>query len=91
MDEANRQSDGSLRGGETIRDNILVICHGGVFDEPENVGRAGADTEHRGRRFAASSGGCPLNAPARQVEEFKALAGVTASPVVMGQDDLITP
>ena len=26
--------------GHRVRDDILVICHGGPFDEPDNVGEA---------------------------------------------------
>ena len=26
--------------GRSVRKDILVICHGGPFDEPENVGKA---------------------------------------------------
>ena len=28
------------QAGREVRDDLLIICHGGPFDEPENVGYA---------------------------------------------------
>jgi predicted TIM-barrel enzyme len=41
--------------GRKVRDDILVICHGGPFDEPENVGKALAKMPGIAGFFGASS------------------------------------
>ncbi|HOC21691.1 MAG: phosphoenolpyruvate hydrolase family protein [Chloroflexi bacterium] len=75
MDEAIAKVMEVYEAGKTIRDNILVICHGGVFDEPENVGIALARMPGIVGFFGASSiERLPTErAITRQVEEFKAL------------------
>ena len=40
LDEAISRVLAMAEAGRTVRDDILVICHGGPFDEPENVGTA---------------------------------------------------
>jgi predicted TIM-barrel enzyme len=58
-----------------IRDDILVICHGGPFDEPPNVGQALAKMPGIAGFFGASSiERLPTERAIRgQVEAFKAL------------------
>jgi len=75
MDEAIAKVMEVYEAGKTIRDNILVICHGGVFDEPENVGIALGRMPGIVGFFGASSiERLPTErAITRQVEEFKAL------------------
>lgn len=75
MDEAIAKVMEVYEAGKTVRDNILVICHGGVFDEPENVGIALARMPGIVGFFGASSiERLPTErAITRQVEEFKAL------------------
>jgi len=59
----------------TVRDDILVICHGGPFDEPENVGKALAKMPGIVGFFGASSiERLPTERAIKgQVEAFKAL------------------
>ena len=61
--------------GRTVREDILVICHGGPFDEPENVAAALARMPGIGGFFGASSiERLPTERAIRsQVEAFKAL------------------
>ncbi len=75
MDEAIAKVMEVYEAGKTVRDNILVICHGGVFDEPESVGIALARMPGIVGFFGASSiERLPTErAITRQVEEFKAL------------------
>jgi predicted TIM-barrel enzyme len=40
LDEAVEKVLSIADTARTVRDDILVICHGGPFDEPENVGEA---------------------------------------------------
>jgi predicted TIM-barrel enzyme len=40
LDEAIARVMAMAEAGRRMRDDILVICHGGPFDEPENVGTA---------------------------------------------------
>ena len=40
LDEAIERAMEMAEAGRRIRQDILVICHGGPFDEPENVGQA---------------------------------------------------
>jgi predicted TIM-barrel enzyme len=58
-----------------VRENILVICHGGPLDEPENVGKALARMPGIAGFFGASSiERLPTERAIRgQVEAFKAL------------------
>lgn len=75
MDEAIGKVQEVYAAGKAVRDDILVICHGGVFDEPENVGVALARMPGVVGFFGASSiERLPTErAITRQVEEFKAL------------------
>ncbi len=40
MEEAIAKVMAVYDAGMSVRDDIIVICHGGVFDEPANVGKA---------------------------------------------------
>ena len=40
IDEAIERVMAMMEAGRKVRSDILVICHGGPFDEPENVGIA---------------------------------------------------
>ena len=75
MDEAIGKVMEVYEAGITVRDDILVICHGGVFDEPDNVGVALAQMPGVVGFFGASSiERLPTErAITRQVEDFKAL------------------
>ena len=59
----------------SVRDDILVICHGGPFDEPDNVGKALAQMPGIQGFFGASSiERLPTERAIRgQVEDFKKL------------------
>jgi predicted TIM-barrel enzyme len=61
--------------GRKVRKDILVICHGGPFDEPENVGKALSKMPGIGGFFGASSiERLPTERGIRgQVEAFKKL------------------
>ena len=61
--------------GHKTREDILVICHGGPFDEPSNVGKALAKMPGIAGFFGASSiERLPTErAITGQVEAFKAL------------------
>ncbi|HRE27643.1 MAG TPA: phosphoenolpyruvate hydrolase family protein [Anaerolineales bacterium] len=65
-----------MKAGRSVRKDILVICHGGPFDEPENVGRALARMPGIAGFFGASSiERLPTERAIRgQVEGFKKLA-----------------
>lgn len=64
----------------TLRKDVLVICHGGPFDEPENVGRALAMMPGVAGFYGASSAErLPTErAIQAQIEAFKALEPSTA-------------
>ena len=70
--------------GRSVRSDILVICHGGPFDEPQNVGSALARMPGIAGFFGASSiERLPTERAIRgQVEEFKALK--VAAPAAAG-------
>ncbi len=40
LDEAIERVEAIAAAGHGVRDDLLVICHGGPFDEPQNVGEA---------------------------------------------------
>jgi predicted TIM-barrel enzyme len=67
--------------GRSVRPDMLVICHGGPFDEPENVGVALARMPGVNGFFGASSiERLPTERAIKaQVEEFKRLK-VAAAP-----------
>ena len=75
MDEAIGKVLEVSEAGKAVRDDILVICHGGVFDEPDNVGAALTKMPGVVGFFGASSiERLPTErAITRQVEDFKAL------------------
>lgn len=64
------------RAGREVREDILVICHGGPFDEPPNVGEALSKMPGIQGFFGASSiERLPTErAITQQVKDFKALA-----------------
>jgi predicted TIM-barrel enzyme len=65
-----------LAAARAVRSDILVICHGGPFDEPENVGVALKRMPGINGFFGASSiERLPTErAIAGQVQAFKALS-----------------
>ena len=75
MDDAIDKVMEVYEAGKTVRDDILVICHGGVFDEPPNVSKALARMPGIAGFFGASSiERLPTErAITAQVEEFKAI------------------
>jgi predicted TIM-barrel enzyme len=76
LDEAIERVLAIAEAGRSVRDDILVICHGGPFDEPEQVGRALLRMPGVHGFFGASSiERLPTERAIRgQVEEFKRLA-----------------
>jgi len=76
LDEAIERVLAIAAAGRSVRDDILVICHGGPFDEPEQVGRALLRMPGVHGFFGASSiERLPTERAIRgQVEEFKRLA-----------------
>ena len=40
LDQAIERVMNMAEAGRKVREDILVICHGGPFDEPDNVGEA---------------------------------------------------
>ena len=75
LDEAVARAMEIAAAGRTIRKDILVIAHGGPFDEPENVGKALAKMPGVQGFFGASSiERLPTERAIRsQVEAFKKL------------------
>jgi predicted TIM-barrel enzyme len=75
LDEAIDKVMAMAEAGRTVRDDILVICHGGPFDEPDNVGEALAKMPGIAGFFGASSiERLPTErAITGQVEAFKGL------------------
>jgi predicted TIM-barrel enzyme len=75
LDEAIDKVMQMAEAGREVRDDIMVICHGGPFDEPENVGRALARMPGIVGFFGASSiERLPTERAIRgQVEAFKSL------------------
>ncbi|MEZ4861814.1 MAG: phosphoenolpyruvate hydrolase family protein [Caldilineaceae bacterium] len=55
LDEAIERVQAMAAAGRSVRPDILVICHGGPFDEPENVGKALAQMPGIAGFFGASS------------------------------------
>jgi predicted TIM-barrel enzyme len=76
LDEAIERVLAIAEAGRSVREDILVICHGGPFDEPEQVGRALLRMPGVHGFFGASSiERLPTERAIRgQVEEFKRLA-----------------
>jgi len=75
LDEAIDKVMAMAEAGRQVRDDILVICHGGPFDEPDNVGQALAKMPGIAGFFGASSiERLPTErAITGQVEAFKGL------------------
>lgn len=75
LDEAIDKVMAMAEAGRKVRSDILVICHGGPFDEPENVGKALAKMPGIAGFFGASSiERLPTERAIRgQVEAFKSL------------------
>jgi predicted TIM-barrel enzyme len=55
LDEAIDKVMAMAEAGRQVREDILVICHGGPFDEPDNVGQALAKMPGIAGFFGASS------------------------------------
>ncbi len=75
LDEAIERTLAIAAAGRAVRPDIFVICHGGPFDEPENVGTALARMPGIDGFFGASSiERLPTErAITQQVRDFKAL------------------
>ena len=75
LDEAIDKVMQMAAAGREVREEIMVICHGGPFDEPENVGRALVKMPGIAGFFGASSiERLPTERAIRgQVEAFKGL------------------
>jgi predicted TIM-barrel enzyme len=75
LDEAVARAMEMAEAGRSVRKEILVIAHGGPFDEPENVGKALLKMKGVQGFFGASSiERLPTERAIRgQVEAFKAL------------------
>ena len=76
LDEAIERVLKIAEAGRKVNSDLLVICHGGPFDEPENVGQALARMPGIGGFFGASSiERLPTERAIRgQVQGFKKLA-----------------
>lgn len=76
LDEAIKKVMAIADAGRRVREDILVICHGGPFDEPPNVGEALKRMPGIAGFFGASSiERLPTERAIRgQVEAFKELA-----------------
>lgn len=75
LDQAIDKVMAIAEAGREVRKDILVICHGGPFDEPENVGTALVKMPGINGFFGASSiERLPTERAIRgQVQEFKSL------------------
>jgi len=75
LDEAIDKVMAIAEAGKSLRPDVLVICHGGPFDEPENVGTALARMAGVAGFFGASSiERLPTErAITQQVQDFKNL------------------
>jgi predicted TIM-barrel enzyme len=75
LDQAIERVMTIAEAGKSVRSDILVICHGGPFDEPQNVGTALARMPGIAGFFGASSiERLPTERAIRgQVQEFKQL------------------
>ncbi|RIK35638.1 MAG: hypothetical protein DCC55_29695 [Chloroflexi bacterium] len=76
LEEAVARVQAIAEAGRKVNPDILVICHGGPFDEPENVGKALAQMPGIAGFFGASSiERLPTErAITGQVQEFKNLS-----------------
>lgn len=75
LDEAIARVMGMAEAGKKVRDDLIVICHGGPFDEPKNVGEALKRLPGIAGFYGASSiERLPTERAIRgQVEDFKSL------------------
>ena len=75
LDEAIERVAAIAEAGHRVRPDIVVICHGGPFDEPDNVGEALARLPTSVGFFGASSiERLPTErAITKQVRAFKAI------------------
>jgi len=75
LDEAIERVVTIAEAGRSVRSDLIVLCHGGPFDEPDKVGEALARMPGVNGFFGASSiERLPTERAIRgQVEEFKAL------------------
>ena len=75
LDEAIDRVMAIAEAGRSVRKDVIVICHGGPFDEPENVGKALARMPGIAGFFGASSiERLPTERAIRgQVQDFKKL------------------
>ena len=75
LDEAVARAMEIAEAGRSVRKDILVIAHGGPFDEPENVGKALLRMQGVQGFFGASSiERLPTERAIRgQVQAFKSL------------------
>ena len=76
LDEAIERVMAIAAAGKAVRSDVLVICHGGPFDEPDSVGQALPRMPGIAGFFGASSiERLPTErAITKQVQEFKGLA-----------------
>jgi predicted TIM-barrel enzyme len=76
LDEAIEKVMGMAEAGWSVRRDLMAICHGGPFDEPENVGLALKKMPGIVGFFGASSiERLPTERAIRnQVESFKGLS-----------------
>jgi predicted TIM-barrel enzyme len=83
LDDAIERVMTIAEAGRSVRSDLLVICHGGPFDEPETVGKALARMPGVAGFFGASSiERLPTERAIRgQVEEFKRLPVAAREPV----------
>jgi predicted TIM-barrel enzyme len=82
LDQAIDKVMAVVEAGRSVRKDILVLCHGGPFDEPDNVGTALARMPGVQGFFGASSiERLPTERGIRgQVEEFKKLKVASSKP-----------
>lgn len=82
LDEAVERVRTIARAGHTVREDILVICHGGPFDEPDAVQEGLARLPGVNGFFGASSiERLPTERAIReQVESFKGMRLAEAAP-----------
>jgi predicted TIM-barrel enzyme len=83
LDDAIARVMAIAEAGRSVRSDLLVICHGGPFDEPETVGLALSRMPGVAGFFGASSiERLPTERAIRgQVEEFKRLPLAAREPV----------
>jgi predicted TIM-barrel enzyme len=85
LDEAIERVMAIAEAGRSVRSDIIVLCHGGPFDEPDTVGKALSRMPGVHGFFGASSiERLPTERAIRgQVQEFKRLRVAERSPVAV--------